>query len=613
LFGRHVEMASGAVIQQILASLPGEWLGTTFKNSQLLGREGFAENLNALLSRNEPVTVDDLEALGNAEDYLRVATNISTTLEVFLARERGYHVSQVFTFASARMPIVAVVLTARLPVILYIGNEQAPFTPEQIRLLELLKGRLTITAGSPQPVQDHVVLALQSSLAQETTSGVDGIIGEHILYINKPETILPEDILVMRKRMSTPVTTPVAQVMLQRLAGITVDGPVAPEPAKLMEFLDHLQTMSGTEANAKSHPVVFTAGLPTIASLWLSLVQRGGADIVMASTAYGGSSQLTDLLAERAESLRKFTFDIQGVDTNIIQRIGSTLDHLAEQGSSLAPTTVLFVEIPTNPDMKVPDTPQLAPILRSYKEKTGKEVLLLVDTTFAPASQVMKKFQEETPELPVMCFISLSKSVSRGITTAGALVANHTEFSTSLLKEVSATATFLDTTAKPDQLTRLVDNHIGVEVRCERAYQVAAAVGVSLCENVMSRCAGYDMPLAFVTPEQAQEGFTTSTFSFNLPSPSGASEEEKEALAQRFVDLLCEHKEFKPCVSFGQDNGLVYATVPATSTQGAIKEEDKAKQAVGGVQLVRLSFAPSSDIHQVSNIIQSAINAIYQA
>jgi len=41
--------------------------------------------------------------------------------------------------------------------------------------------------------------------------------------------------------------------------------------------------------------------------------------------------------------------------------------------------------------------------------------------------------------------------------------------------------------------------------------------------------------------------------------------------------LLCAHSAFKPCVSFGQDNGLVYATVPATSTQGAIKAEDKAK------------------------------------
>merc|ERR1719291_590658 len=74
------------------------------------------------------------------------------------------------------------------------------------------------------------------------------------------------------------------------------------------------------------------------------------------------------------------------------------------------------------------------------------------------------------------------------------------------------------------------------------------------------------MLLAFVTPEQAAAGFTTSTFSFNLPPIPGASDEVNEGLAQRYVDLLTAEPGFKPCVSFGQDNGLVYATVPATST-----------------------------------------------
>ncbi|MDP2434479.1 MAG: hypothetical protein Q8P67_01915, partial [archaeon] len=64
-------------------------------------------------------------------------------------------------------------------------------------------------------------------------------------------------------------------------------------------------------------------------------------------------------------------------------------------------------------------------------------------------------------------------------------------------------------------------------------------------------------------------------------------------------------------VSFGQDNGLVYATVPATSTQGAIKAEDKAKQAVGGVQLTRLSFPPTCDVARLSELVQHAIQSCY--
>lgn len=61
-----------------------------------------------------------------------------------------------------------------------------------------------------------------------------------------------------------------------------------------------------------SFPCCFTAGLPAICSLWLSLVAQGGADILMASTAYGGSSELTDLIDKRCSIFNKHKFDITG-------------------------------------------------------------------------------------------------------------------------------------------------------------------------------------------------------------------------------------------------------------------------------------------------------------
>lgn len=166
---------------------------------------------------------------------------------------------------------------------------------------------------------------------------------------------------------------------------------------------------------------------------------------------------------------------------------------------------------------------------------------------------------------------------------------------------------------KPDQLRCLVDNHEGVEARCKQAYEVASAVGASLCAEVQRRTAGTSMPLGFVTPQQAQAGFHTSTLSFNLPAPPRASDAERAGLAQRFVDCLTAREPtlFKPCVSFGQDNGKVYCTVPATSTQGAIKAADKAKQAVGGVQLVRLSFPPTLDTSRVCKAVADAVESIY--
>ena len=143
---------------------------------------------------------------------------------------------------------------------------------------------------------------------------------------------------------------------------------------------------SAPAVDASANPVVFTAGLPAIASLWAAFLQRGGADVLMASTAYGGSSQLADVVSTRAAKINKHNFHIQGTGTSMLASIERELDRLAGLGDALLPTTVLFTEIPTNPDMKVPDMAKLAELVQAYRSRTGKQVLLLVDATFAPGS-----------------------------------------------------------------------------------------------------------------------------------------------------------------------------------------------------------------------------------
>lgn len=604
-----------AALRSILANLPSEWRGTTFKNNNLLGREGFSERLSALiLSKNgADITTDELVEVGNAEDYLRVSSNVSTTLELALSVERGYNnVSQVFSFGSKSLPVLAVCLVSKCPVHLYTGDVAvSPFNGEQIDLLKTISCNLVVHAGNPTAHDGEIVL----SMVDCDTSAcpfVDGFISHNILYIQNPHNIVPAEVLVIRKRMATPLTTPIAEAMLQELAGIPVTAnQMEVTTADKNEFYSHLQRLVGVEPDPDAWPICFTAGLPAICSFYLSFVFDGGADIIMASTAYGGSSQLTDLITDRTGNMKKHTFDITG-RTDITEAIRNKLNTLAADTSALMPTTVLFVEIPTNPDMKIPNISELAVLLESYEAATGKKVVLLVDATFAPGSRCMEKMKIVAPNLTTMTFISMSKSVSRGMTTAGTLVAGGNN-AVQLLRKIQVAADMMDTVVKNDQLWFLTQNHNGVEDRCQRAYDNAVAVGSALVDAVRTCANGHEMSLAFVTPEQAAQGFTTSTFSFNLPALPGASDADNEALAQRYVDLLTVHKEIKPCVSFGQDNGLVYATVPATSTQGAIKAEDKAKQAVGGVQLVRVSFSPTIDRELVIDIFTSAVRTCYCA
>ena len=62
----------------------------------------------------------------------------------------------------------------------------------------------------------------------------------------------------------------------------------------------------------------------------------------------------------------------------------------------------------------------------------------------------MKKIGLVAPDLTTLTFISMSKSVSRGLTTAGALIAGPTPRAQDLLKKIKQTAKLLDTEAKPD-------------------------------------------------------------------------------------------------------------------------------------------------------------------
>lgn len=604
-----------AALPTILDNIPAEWRGTTFKNSNLLGRGTFATNLNKLiLEKGGAITAEDLVAIGNAEDYLRVSSNVSSLLEYALAVKNDYDISQVFTFASTKMPYLAIMLSADKPVHLYLtAEDEEPFTAPQLARLAELGCHMHTHRATPVADPSALVVSTQPVTA-ETFSIVDAVVQPNVLFINNLDSLSSAKVLTHRKRMATPITTPAGLRMLQQLADTLYpqEDSLRASQESIDDFYAHLQVMSGTDRNPAQYPVAFTAGLSAISSMYLSLIAQGGVEVLMASTSYGGSSELTDILSARTSKFRKTTFDITG-SNEISRAIQAGLDALAADPSQLHPTTLLFVEIPTNPDMKVPDMAELAAMLMHYGRQTGKEVILLVDATFAPGAQVLRKISAVEPALTSLVFISLSKSVSRGLTTGGTIVAGPSARSAQLLELVRDTSLMLDTHARPDQLYFLARSHAGVEERCARAYLVARTVGDALRAAVRTHCRGHEMVLNFVTPQQAADGFTTSTYSFNLPPYPNGSQADNEALAQKFTTLLEANPEFKPCVSFGQDNGLVYATVPATSTQGAIKLEDKAKQAVGGVQLCRLSFPPTCDVERLCHIVSESVATCYAA
>ena len=109
------------------------FLGTTFNNSSLLGRKEFSDRFLSLIQEKEVITSSDLENLGNAEDYLRVSTNLSTILELSIAKKFKTNVDAVFTFSSKVLPVLSIALATSKTVKFFHGSSPPPFNNDQLK------------------------------------------------------------------------------------------------------------------------------------------------------------------------------------------------------------------------------------------------------------------------------------------------------------------------------------------------------------------------------------------------------------------------------------------------------------------------------------------------
>jgi hypothetical protein len=103
----------------------------------------------------------------------------------------------------------------------------------------------------------------------------------------------------------------------------------------------------------------------------------------------------------------------------------------------------------------------------------------------------------------------------------------------------------------------------------------------------------------FVSKALAEQGFSPSVFSLDLPTKDDTTEERetyKRALNLKLIHLMINEipQESTYCVSYGQLKGC-YWTVPATSAQGTTKEGDK-----DCIALLSLSPDMDMELHKKS-------------
>lgn len=577
-----------------------------------------------LTRRDAPIP--DLETLF-PEDYVRLGSPFSTILEVVLAIKYEYDVHHVFAFGSSTLPIIAILMTTSCPVFVYhdVSTPLTKIRSFQETLCKSYGRKFRIIQGGPKDHgKDSVVVYVTNDPGRRSKHADAVADGNGILYVVNEEKIpihdekdakgemVRESIHTIRKRLGAPPPTPEAIERLERY--VKGGDTTSEEDVDVTDLKQHLKALAGCEG-AQGNVLISTVGLSTLAAFVMAALEKGeyNIDVLMCSTAYGGSSQQTDILCKNCNngdvSIAKHKYDIQG-NLPVLGAIETKLRQMRDGPKKSI--TVVEIEYPTNPDMKDCDLERLRTTLQDYSSATSTTVVVLLDTTFSPPSQAAKAFGKE---IPVIVWTSLSKSVSGGKTTGGSLVANAHPVAQDLLRRAENHLNIFDTASKPCQLRILNDMHTRCEERVRKAHAVAVKTSRHL-EDVVRECSGRTMLVNFVTTSQINKGVTPATFSFNLPVPAHLTNRPRHiaSLAQDFVDRLVEKVPTiaKPCVSFGQDNTRVYVTVPATSTQGVISEEDKAKQAVGGVQLVRFSFPPELDVAAWKDAVEATVREVYE-
>lgn len=196
-------------------------------------------------------------------------------------------------------------------------------------------------------------------------------------------------------------------------------------------------------------------------------------------------------------------------------------------------------------------------------------------------------------------YASGSKFPSGGKATAGYCVANSK--AEALLEKIDKHLRLCDNEATDLQMEILAEQLPSMNQRIEAAYRNTREF-VNFIKDTLP-----EAKINFVSEELAEQGFTPSVFSLDLPTKGNTAEEReayKRELNNKLINMMITEipNESKYCVSYGQLKGC-YWTIPATSTQGTTKEADKD-------YIARVSLSPDLDLELHKKVFADFVEQI---
>ncbi|MGY6559178.1 MAG: cystathionine beta-synthase [Nitritalea sp.] len=608
-----------AALRQTLEHMPADWLVLTTHRLDVYqesrAKTAFLDAFQALIQA-EQLDTDSLAQLPTAYDYIRLGHPLSCLLEWGLMVQRGADASHCISFTSTTMPFLAVLrqnkLLGKATRLLHAGTLPVQLDPHTLRrvygyvfeLEQLAAGQepnpfdgITVwyeECEKMRPFQKRAGCEIQ--LMQVQGLGT-------LLWLAEEEVKdYVAEIQHVRRRETIAMTPHLCWIALRQLGGEAAA--VLPDPAQRQRYLPDLQQQVQWITQTSGKPLFASSGLSMQYALMMGLVAHAQeqhpdkkVSFVVPPNCYGGTNDQARRVAAILPQVEIVDFPVDGKH-DMVRSLQAILAKLAEEDS----VPYVIAEIPTNPRVEVPDLAALAACLSQQRQTASGQpatpALLVLDQTFCPNVPFLAP-DSVLYAVPLIAYVSGSKFPSGGKCTAAYAAANPA--ASSFMPVIGQHLRLCDNEATMEQLALLQEQLPSMLARIQKAYQHTAAF-IGHIRRLLPEAGIHFVPIDLV-----ERGFTPSVFSLDLPT-RGQTPQEREAY-KRELNLRLIHKMIKAlpdqskyCVSYGQLKGC-YWTIPATSTQGTTKEEDKD-------YIARVAVAPDFDLERHVEVFEAFVEEL---
>ncbi|AUC82115.1 PLP-dependent transferase [Lacinutrix sp. Bg11-31] len=605
-------------IENVLTNMPTDWLSLTTHRLDIydesLAKTEFLEQFEGLFNDNN-VETSALSNLPTAYDYIRLGHPLSCVLEWAIANLNGLEANSVISFSSQTVPVLSILrknlLEHKNTQIIYIGDLPAYFNAEILKSVYGYKFELKKVESIDEVTKFNgstIYISEENQIGTITlNSNVDFFISLYpelgsVLVVNgaQNENYI-SDIQHVRRRETIAITPDNALIALKALvAHSSVENKNNDRAANKTLVLDAIKEVTGTVTK----PLVASSGLSIQYAILMGLIHdalenhKGKAiKIIVPPNCYGGTNDQARRVAACVDNVEIVDLLVDG-DNDMVQSIATVLAKIAQEDA----IPYIIAEIPTNPRVEVPDLIELKAVLSEERKTQSGAVAIdpvfILDQTFCPNVHFLGE-DDILSSVRAISFASGSKFPSGGKCTAGYCVGNKKTIA--LMEKIELHLELCDNEATDFQYEILAKQLPSMNQRIVDAYKNTREF-VNFIHDALPGA-----KINFVSEALAEQSFTPSVFSLDLPTKGNTDEERetyKRALNLKLINLMITEipNESKFCVSYGQLKGC-YWTIPATSTQGTTKEGDKD-------YIVRASLSSNLDLELHKKVFLKFVESI---